>query len=186
VIGNSLAVSFEDWAAALCEGCALEAAVSIRHESEHHTGSNSGDAPGIDYSTTPHIGNFVMLDLAGRLPIGDFALALRLQGKFFLPAGGGYTFGPGLDLTVRYQRWASLQPFASFFYEYLFGSSEADITVPGRVPDARFFRNLTGVILPSRLGDLYLFLSADVGHRKGLMVFQREASLGLGARVAFF
>jgi len=40
------------------------------------------------------------------------------------------------------------------------------------------------VALPSKLGAVAIYLSADVGHRRGLMVFTEEASLGVGVRLA--
>jgi hypothetical protein len=181
--GYSLAYSpdrlAERW---LGEGSALEAALSFRHESEHYTGSNEGDA-GTDYGDRPHIGNFVMLDLAVRWRAGPVALVGRLQHKFFLPEASGYSHGPGADLVVRWHLWDYIHPFVSVFGEYLFG---AHVAPYGRFPDAYLVRGLLGLIVPSAHGDLYVFMSADVGHRKGLAVYTEEATLGGGIRAAFF
>jgi hypothetical protein len=178
VVGYSLAASFDSFAQSRCgRRCALEATLSLRHESEHYTGSNSGD-PGTDFRHVPHIGDFVMPDAALRLPLGELDLVARAQLKVFLPRRSGYRLGPGGDLGARWRRWERVHPFSSVFAEYLTGD--------GAFPDAFLVRNLTGVVLPSDHGDLYLFLSADVGHRKGLAVYTREATLGLGARAAFY
>ena len=45
---------------------------------------------------------------------------------------------------------------------------------------------LAGAALPSRAGELHLFLSADVGHRRGLAVYTEERTLGAGIRISFF
>ena len=177
VWGYSAALSLDDLATRwLGARGALEATFSLRHESEHYTGSNEG-GDAIDYSDRPHVGNFAMLDLAARVPVGDVDLVARLQEKQFL-GGGGYRLGPGFDLHARWRRWPRLHPFASLFGELLVGRD--------RYPDDRLLRGLLGVILPSRAGDIYLFLSADVGNRKGLAVTTEERTLGLGVRFAFY
>lgn len=182
VYGYSIAVSLDRVARRyLGTGSALEAAVSGRHESEHYTGSNDG-GPGTDYSDRPHIGNFIMLDFAIRYRIRRVDLIGRVQHKFFLP-DAGYTHGPGGDLAVRWRLCRWVHPFASFFGEYLFGATYFG---PTRYPDAYLLRGLAGVILPSRFGDLYIYMSGDVGHRKGLAVYTEEATLGGGLRVAFY
>jgi hypothetical protein len=119
-----------------------------------------------------------MWDLAVRVPAGRFDLIARFQHKVFLPGGGGYANGPGGDLVVRWRRWRWVHPFTSLFAEYLFA-------IAG-YPDAYLVRNLTGIMVPSRAGDIQLFLSADVGHRKGLAVFTEERTIGGGIRFTFF
>jgi hypothetical protein len=156
---------------------ALELAFTARHESEHYTGSNDG-GDGSDFSDVPHIGDLVMLDATARLPVGAIELIVRLQHKLFLPDRSGYSHGPGGDLIVRVRRWRRIHPFSSTFAEYLLGTDG--------FPDAYLVRNLTGVIVPSQAGDLYLFVSADVGHRNGLAVFTEERTLGFGLRFAFY
>ena len=176
--GYSVAASLDDFANRhLGPRGALEFTLNFRHESEHYTGSNDG-GDAIDYSDRPHIGNFVMLDVAARVPLGRLDLIGRLQHKFYIPNAGGYSQGPGGDLTVRWRRWNHIHPFSSLFAEYLFGKNI--------YPDAYLVRNLTGFVVPSRAGDIYLFISADVGHRKGLAVFTEERTLGFGARFAFY
>jgi hypothetical protein len=183
VYGYGLAFSpdrlAERW---LGPGSALEITLSGRHESEHYTGSNAG-GDGIDYGDRPHIGNFVMPDLAMRWRVGPVDMILRLQHKFFLPGGSAYTHGPGGDLIVRWRLWEYIHPFLSVFGEYLLGT---DVEPYGRFPDAYLVRGLLGIIVPSGYGDLYVYLSGDVGHRKGLAVFTEEATLGFGIRAAFF
>jgi hypothetical protein len=177
--GYGVAASFDrlaaDW---LGPRGALEATVTVRHESEHETGSSSG-GPGTDYSDVPIVGNFVMLDLAARVPLADFDVVVRVQDKQFIPStGSGYAQGPGADLIVRWRKYPRLQPFSSTFAEYLFGTDG--------YPDAYLVRNLTGVVVPSAAGDLYVFLDLDVGNRKGLAVYTVERSAGFGLRFAFF
>jgi hypothetical protein len=182
VWGYSLALSLDRLARRyLGRGSALEGAISLRHESEHYTGSNDG-GEGTDYSDVPHIGNFIMLDFAVRYRIRSVDLIARLQHKFFLPESG-YTHGPGGDLVARWRLNKWVHPFASFFGEYLFGAKHFGST---KFPDNYLVRGMLGVILPSRYGDLYIFMSGDVGHRKGLAVYTEEATLGGGVRVAFY
>jgi hypothetical protein len=176
--GYGVAVSFDTLARRwLGERGALEATITGRHESEHQTGATSG-APGSDLSDVPIIGDFLMLDVAARIPIGDLDVILRAQDKQFVTTSGGYTQGPGGDLILRWRRFQHVQPFSSTFAEYLVGRSV--------FPDAFLVRNLTGVVFPSRAGDLYLFVDADYGHRKGLEVYSEERSLGFGLRFAFY
>lgn len=183
IFGYSLALSLDRLARRwLGKGSALEATLTGRHESEHYTGSNDG-GEGTDYSDRPHIGDFIMLDLAVRYRIRRVDLIARLQHKFFLPGRSGYSHGPGGDLVVRWRlnRW--VHPFGSFFGEHLSGTDHFNGT---KFPDAYLVRGLAGAILPSRFGEMYIYLSADVGHRKGLAVYTEEATLGLGIRVAFY
>jgi len=46
-------------------------------------------------------------------------------------------------------------------------------------------RGLLDIAIPGALGDLMVFASGDVGHRKGLAAYTREATLGFGVRLAF-
>jgi hypothetical protein len=175
--GFSLAVSADGLARdALGARGALELAINARHESEHYTGSNEG-GPGTSFADVPHIGDFVMLDVAARIPVGRLDVIARVQDKLFV-GQRAYSQGPGADLILRWRRFARVHPFSSTFAEVLFGARG--------FPDAYLVRNLTGVILPSRHGDLYLFLSGEVGHRKGLAVYTEEAGLGFGLRFAFY
>lgn len=175
--GYAAALSFDGLAERWCGGCALEAALTWRHESEHYTGSNDGDR-GTDYSAVPHIGDFIMADVAARRGFGAVELTARAQHKYFIHGNGGYSQGPGGDLVVRWRRWPRVHPFASAFGEYLYGTDGT--------PDAYLARAFIGVILPSRHGDLYVFAIGDVGHRKGLAVFTEEATVGFGLRFAFW
>jgi len=190
VYGLSLATSLdrlaERW---LGKGSALEATLSYRHESEHYTGSNNG-GEGIDYSDRPHIGDFIMLDVALRYRLGKIDLIARLQHKFFLPKRSAYLQGGGADLILRWRLTHWIHPFISLFGEYVFGAVVHDHELGGglpvRVPDHYLFRALVGGILPSKAGDLYLFVSTDVGHRKGLAVFTEEFAFTVGVRAVFF
>lgn len=182
LFGYSLAWSFDRFAHEQCgERCAFEAAVSFRHESEHYTASNDG-ATERKYVDYPHIGDFVMPDVALRLPIGDFDLTLRLQAKLWTSrhAETPYRFGPGGDVVLRWRLHERLHPFTSTFVERYFAGAGTG------APDAYFIRNLTGVIVPSRYGDISLHFVSEVGHGKGFMVLQEEASFGFGMRFSFF
>ncbi len=179
LFGYSIAWSFDRMARDMCgERCAMEATVSFRHESEHYTASNDGDTER-RYVGYPHIGDFVMPDVAMRLPLGDFDLTLRLQTKLWTSrhAQTPYRFGPGGDVVLRWRLLERLHPFTSTFVEYAFADN---------APNAYFIRNLTGVVIPSRYGDISLHLVGEIGHGKGFMVLQEEASLGVGMRFSFF
>lgn len=173
------ATSWTSLARRLCDGCALETTLMFRHESEHYTGSNLGD-PGIDYSDRPHFGDAMVLDAAIARDLGKWLLSARVQNGFFLPNRSAYTRGPGADLQIRYRAFPKLHLVASGYAEYLFGAD----TRGYRFPDAYLVRGIGGVALPSDLGDVLVYLSADVGHRKGLAAYSEEATVGFGVRLA--
>ena len=186
LIGYSTALSFDDLAAgwwgergASGPGGAFETTLSFRHESEHYTGSNEGGEGRADVAEVPHIGDFLMFDGAVRIPFGRLDLEARLQEKVFLNREdrAPYLHAPGADVVLRWRRWSALHPFSSTFAEYVFAGHGQ--------PDHYLVRNLTGVIVPGRTGDIYVFGFADVGHRKGLLVFTEERKLGAGVRFAF-
>jgi len=163
-------------AARLCRGCELEGVVAVHHESEHVTGSSDGSATGTSYADVPIIGDYALPEVAVRVPRGRFAVTARLQDRIFIPGRSEYRNGPGADLIVEWSVRPRLQLFSSTFAEYLFA---------GDVPDAYLVRNMTGVVLPSDLGRVFVYLSADVGHRKGIAVFTEERTAGFGVRVAY-
>lgn len=178
LFGYSVAASFDTLARNLCgDHCGLEATLSFRHESEHHTASNDGitEAKYVGY---PHIGDFVMPDIALRLPMGDWELTARAQAKIWVSrdAQAPYRFGPGGDVVVRWKVSDRIHPFTATFAEYYFAKDNLD---------AYFIRNLTGVLLPSRYGEISLHFVSEVGNGKGFMVLQEEASFGVGARFGF-
>jgi hypothetical protein len=105
-----------------------------------------------------------MLDIAIRYRIRSVDLIARLQHNFFLPDRSGCTHDPRADLVVRRRQWRYLHPCVSLFGEYLFGADYP--TTEGRFPDAYLVRGLLGGVVPSRFGDLWIFMSADVGGRK--------------------
>lgn len=191
--GFQIAVSYDEagrrW---FGERGLFEATLGFRHESEHYTGSTSGNEP--QYRDVPHIGDFVLQDFAARIPVGPVDLELRLQNKLFLPTDAGqangdiraYSIGPGFDFIVRWRLNDWLHPFSSSFGEYLMGNQ---LEYDGRrwnVPDDYKLRNLTGVIFPGTIGDVQVFTSVEVGHGKGLKVYREELLWGGGIRLALF
>ncbi len=177
--GYGVATSFDSWAHKLCDRCAIETALMYRHESEHTTGSNSGE-PGADFSDRPIIGDLLLLDAAVRWASGDWVLVGRVQHELFIPGRSSYSHGPGIDLYAGYKAWRSVHLFTAGFAENLFGTQ-----TEGRAyPDAYLVRGLLGVALPSSLGDIEVYLSGDIGHRKGLLTFTEERTLGFGIRLA--
>jgi len=187
VQGFSLGASLDAFARArLPRGSALEGTLTFRHESEHYTGSNDG-AGAEDHGLAAHVGDFVMPDVAVRLRLGALELHGRLQAKVFLPERSAYSFGPGADLALRWHLLPRLHLFASAFAEFLWGNGGAywECDTCG-FPDQYLVRGLAGVVFPSGYGDLWLYGSGDVGHRKGLAAFEEEATLGGGARISFF
>jgi hypothetical protein len=193
--GFSLAFSFEKMANAwFGKNGALEFSILVRHESEHFTASND-EITEPEFRGVPHIGNFLMLDLAFRIPVGEFESEFRTQHKIFVDEDApNYAYGPGFDLNLRWKRFGHIQPFTSTFFEYLFGntfSARDDATanfgnLGGKIPDAYFIRNLTGIVLDGVVGDLWVYTSFEVGHGKGLLVFQEDFRWGGGVRLAFF
>lgn len=177
--GYHVATSFDSWARGLCARCGIEAALLFRHESQHYTGSNSG-GEGKDYSDRPLVGDFVQLDAALRWGVEDWLLVGRVQHAVFIPGRSGYSQGPGIDLYASFEPWERLHFFASGYAEYRFGAE-----VEGRAyPDAYLVRGFLGMALPSSVGDILVYFSGDVGHRKGLAVYTEERTLGFGIRLA--
>lgn len=173
-------LAFDDLGHRLCSRCAFEFTFRLRHESEHYTGANSGGSA-IDYSDRPIIGDAVVFDVATALWRGHWLLIIRALDDFFLPGRSSYGQGPGLDLHLRYAAWRGIHPFFSGYAEYLFGTERGDRSYP----DAYLVRGLLGIALPGSLGDLMVFATGDVGHRKGLAAYSEEATLGFGVRLAF-
>ncbi|HVV86823.1 MAG TPA: hypothetical protein VHE35_27485 [Kofleriaceae bacterium] len=173
------AVAFDRLAARLCDGCALELTGQVRHESQHYTGSNAGDA-GMDVSAEPFVGDDLLVDVAAAREHGDWRTAARVTAMVYLPGRSSYAAGAGLDLHLRWTGWRRVHPFVSAYGEYQLG----DDLEGRRFPDAYLVRALAGVALPSALGDTMLYVSADVGDRKGIRMLTEEATLGLGVRLA--
>ncbi|MCB9587009.1 MAG: hypothetical protein H6718_16540 [Polyangiaceae bacterium] len=166
-------------------GC-LEFALSLRHESEHFSGSRDGNEG--RYADVPNIDNFVMPDVAVRIPLGDFNFEARAQLKYFFGRQyeRSYSVGPGFDLILHWLLSDGLQPFNSTFGEYLFGTELSFEDERVRTPDNYLLRNLTGLIFPGKWGEVQVFNSLALGHGKGLLAFRREALWGFGVRVVPF
>ena len=173
------ALSLDAIAARWCTGCALELSAQYRHESQHYTGSNRGDA-GMDVSAEPYVGDDVIVDVAATTTRGAWQLSGRALAFAFLPGRSSYHGGPGLDAHLRWRGWGRTQPFLSGYVEHLWGAELGG----RRFPDAYLARALAGVALHSELGDVMVYLAADVGHRKGIRGLTEEATLGLGVRLA--
>ncbi len=175
--GLFLGLSVPTLGARVCPGCELEGVVSVHHESEHVTGPSDGSPSDTSYQGVPNIGDYVLPDVAIRVPVGRWSLTARLQDKLFIPGRSAYRNGPGADLIIEWATWPRVHWFTSTFAEYLFSDRG--------YPDAYLVRNLTGIVLPSEHGRVFVYLSADVGHRKGLAVFTEERTAGFGVRVAY-
>lgn len=175
----SLAYDATSLASLTCPTCALEIALSYRHESEHYTGGNYGGA-GRDFSSQPYVGDDLTLDVALEEQLNDFYLVQRVVAMWFLPDRSSYAGGVALDVHARWTGWSWGHPFVSGYAEYLFG----DDMVDRAFPDAYRARLLLGVALPSQLGDVMVFGFGDVGHRYGLQALTEEATLGFGVRLA--
>jgi hypothetical protein len=173
------ALSLESLGRALCSACWLEAALTYRHESEHITASNSG-GESRNHSDRPIVGDDFQADVALATRQGEFFLLGRPQFRWFIPEHSSYGVGTSLDLHARFLRFPRVHPFISLYGEFWNGA----FTQERRYPNAYLLRVLAGAALPSALGDVMLFVSGDIGHRKGLMAFTREATLGLGLRFA--
>ncbi|MFN0249355.1 MAG: hypothetical protein ACKV2T_20890 [Kofleriaceae bacterium] len=134
----------------------------------------------MDYTDQPYLGDDVILDAAVATTRGDWYLAARAVAFVYLPGRSSYAGGPGLDLHVRW-RGAHVHPFLSGYAEQLYGTE----LMSRRFGNAYLVRALAGVALPSKLGDVMVYLSADAGHRKGIVGSTEEATIGLGVRLAF-
>jgi hypothetical protein len=180
LLGYSAAISFDRFAArAIGRGGALEGTVSYRFENEHFMRPNEGESVGA-FASLPQVGELIMVDLALRAPFGRWEVETRVQHKFFIVVQGDkvapYQHAPGADVIVRFKAFSKVHFFSSTFAEFFIaGTPEGD---------AFFFRNLTGVTIPGRIGDLSIFAATDVGHGKGFLVDRRSASLGGGLRIA--
>jgi len=189
LLGYSLALSLErlarDW---LGPRAGLEAAVSFRHESEHWTGGPPADNElwGPRFADAPHIGDFVMPDVALRAPAGPFDIDFRLQCKAFLPSYDNYSVGPGFDLIFRWLLTSWVHPFLSVFGEYLFGKTEEVGGERVEVDDNYLVRGLLGVIFPGDVADIQIFAAVDHGHDKGVLVSRVETRFGWGIRIGLF
>ncbi|HKA87983.1 MAG TPA: hypothetical protein VKE22_09970 [Haliangiales bacterium] len=178
LIGYTAALSLDGAARALLgEGSALEAEVGYHHESEHQTASNSG-GPSEDVSDVPQVGDAIHLDVAARLRRGDVDVSVRLRERLFIPGKSSYAHAPGVDVEARWRALAHLHPFASAFAENMFGAY--------RYPDVFLVRGLVGAVVSPGVSEVYLYLFADVGHRKGLAALTKEENFGVGIRVAFY
>jgi hypothetical protein len=156
ILGYSAAISLDKVGKRMLgERGAIEGVIAFRHEGG--------------------VGDLIMLDAAMRAPVGRLDVEARVQYKAFLD-GAMYRHAPGADLIFRLRAWPFLHLFSSTFAEFLVAERPEQ--------DAFFFRNLTGVVVPARAGDIFVFAAADVGHGKGALVDRTEASLGGGVRVA--
>ncbi len=192
--GFSLAASLESLARArLGQDGAIELALSWRHESDHKTADHrDGSEP--EFREVPHMGDFLMLDLAARAGLGRVGLEVRLQHKLFLshePDNApfsdydrSYAHGPGFDLVLRRPVGRRLRLFSATFGEYLFGATGSSGT--RRIPDNYLLRNMTGVAITGERGEIQVYTSIELGHGKGLLAFRKERRLGGGLRVTPF
>ena len=174
-----MALSLDALGKRLCATCSLEATFTYRHESEHITASNAGDQ-NEDYRDRALVGDDLGLDAAISTQQGEFLLLGRTQFRLFVPERSSYGVSPNLEAHVRYLRFPRVHPFVSLYGEYSNGAHSWD----RQYPHAYLLRALTGVALPSDLGNVMLYGSGDIGHRKGLLAYTREATLGLGVRLA--
>jgi hypothetical protein len=189
LMGYSLALSLEELARRwLGPRGALEIAVSFRHESEHWTGGSAEDNEKWSrrFAGAPHIGDFIMPDLAIRAPAGPVDIEFRVQCKTFLPTYGNYTAGPGLDLIFRWRVVDWVHPFLSLFAEYLFGDTKTLAGERQEIPDNYLARGLLGVMFPGETADIQIFAAVAHGHDKGLLVLRKDTRFGWGIRIGFF
>lgn len=183
LLGYSMSLSLRQLSAILLSpGDAIEVSAAFRHESEHTIdggGENQSRFEGV-----PHIGDFILLDLALRKGLGPFGIEVRVQNKFFLPTYDNYAFGPGGDLIFKWRALPMLHPFVSVFGEYLFPKDRANSEIP--VPDNYLVRWLAGIILPGTSADVQLYFSAEYGYEKGILALEKGFRYGWGIRVAPF
>lgn len=173
--GGSVGLSFDEWARRRSSRAALEIVLSFRHESEHFSGPGDGEPRWLE---VPHIGDFLMPEVAVRLPVGPVDFELRLQLKAFLHTR--YIVGPGVDAIIRWRAHRRVHPFLSTFFEYLIGGERQDGT---DVWDVYLLRAHLGVSFPGRVGDVQLFLSLAQGHGKGVNAALESFRFGGGLRM---
>jgi hypothetical protein len=173
-----VALSLDDVGERLCAHCAIELSTQYRHESQHYTGSNEG-GEGMDVTSEPFMGDDVIVDGAVSVTRGDWLVTARALAFAYLPGRSSYAGGPALDVHVRW-RGARVHPFVSGYAEELFGTELGG----HRFDNAYLVRALAGIALPSKLGDVMVYVSADAGNRKGIRGNTEEATLGAGIRLA--
>jgi len=174
------AFSLDSIGRSMCEGCAVEVTLQYRHESQHYTGSNTGAGGEEDATPEPFVGDNLIFDLASLQRTGNWFLAERAIGMWFLPDRSSYSAGAAMDVHARYLRFARVQPFISGYAEHLWGD-----TLQGReFPNAFRVRALIGISLMSSLGEILIYGAGDVGNRYGIRGLTEEATLGLGIRLA--
>jgi len=173
-----IAVAPLEFGRRICNSCNIEWTLEYRHESQHYTGSNSG-GEGEDVSEQPYVGDAFVLDVALSERLGHWYFAERAIVRRFLPERSSYRIGFGADVHARWMAWRAVHPFTSLYGEWVDGED-----LYGRqYPDAYRLRGLLGFALPSALGDILVFGSADVGNRYGVRILTEEATLGLGVRL---
>jgi len=179
--GGSMAISLDQAARQwLPPGGRIEVTLGARHESEHFTGGEGADPswwPGV-----ANMGNFLLWDVAVRVPLRRADVEVRLQMKRFIRrfSSAAYTYAPAIDLVLRLRLWSRAQPFASFSYEPIFANQQR---LPGG--DLDLMRALAGFLFAGRAGALQLFLSLEVGHGKGLLASRSGVRLGGGLRLTW-
>lgn len=167
----------------LGERSKFEIGLTARHESDHES-----DHQNERYALVPHIGDYLMPEVATRVARGRMTYDLRLQNKIFVVKYGyrGYDLGPGGDFIVRYAENEKRDWFVSNYYEYVFGGKAEVGGVWFNVPDYRYFRQLAGVLFKTDVADLAFYTAWTAGHGKGKLVYDDQVGWGWGFRVVFF
>jgi len=159
---------------------AIEIAVTVGHESDHVTGASFNDAPDRGDIVDGGGGNFVLYDLAVRVPLGAHVDAWgRVEDRAYWL--GPILHAPGAELGVRWYAAPHFEPLVSVFGERLLVDPNINAA-----KDGGFAGLLAGVGLPGALGELLPYSALDVGNGKGLLINRRELTLGIGVRYAPF
>jgi hypothetical protein len=178
MFGLSLMLSAERLAHAwLGPRGAIEWGVTLGHESDHVTGGSFDDAPAPGDIPDGGGGDFVLYELATRVP-----LAGRLDGwgriqdrAYFL---GPILHAPGGEMGIRWHLAPKAEPVLSLFGEGLLVNHEQG------AGNGAFFGALAGLAAPGVAGELLPYTAVDVGNGKGLLINRREAVVSIGVRYA--
>lgn len=156
-------------------GGGFEIGLLFRHESEHYTAPFEIEGSIIEV-LPPNIGDCIITDIGIRIPVKRLELDFRLQNKFFFPSSE-YSFGPGIDIILRFKILRYMHLFSSIFSEYLFRKDRN-----GR--ENYYLGNITGIVFPGKIAELQIFSIFSTGYGKGLLSYIKENSIGWGIRVS--
>jgi hypothetical protein len=178
-------------------GATTEIALVVGHESDHEL----ANGPALDLTPPYGIpfgggGDFLAPDAAFRARLTErLTLAMRVQDRLFTNAfpllasareasdtvadylHEAFFHAPAIDVVLRYRAGHAVEPLLSLFAEHGFAREH-------ETRDAVLVRALAGPAIVGPGGELVVFVAAEAGNGKGLLINRREERLSLGVRYA--